>query len=73
MNNVTSLMSDVYSMNSVRASQATKQIVQKTHNISGTTLHEINQQNSLPNFISAKAYSVNISTAALQKSNMQPA
>ncbi|MBF0126083.1 MAG: hypothetical protein HQM02_02630 [Magnetococcales bacterium] len=71
MSTTNSLMSDVSSMNSMRAQHATKQIIQKVQNVSGATMQELNQQNSLPNYMVAKAYSVNISTAALQKSAMQ--
>ncbi|MEO5332902.1 MAG: hypothetical protein H7839_12835 [Magnetococcus sp. YQC-5] len=68
MNVSNSLMSDVSSMNSSRASHATRQIIEKTQNESNATLQAIAKQNSLTNYMTTKAFSVNISPAGMQKS-----
>ncbi len=68
MDAANSLMSGVINMNSIRAQQATKQVVQKVQNDSSAALEAISKQNSIPDHMASKAFSVSISAAGMQKS-----
>ncbi|MBF0270571.1 MAG: hypothetical protein HQL98_00655 [Magnetococcales bacterium] len=67
MNVTSSLMTDISSMNVVRAREASQKIFQKVQNQSAATLQVINQQNSVPSYMASKAYVVSISPLAVQK------
>lgn len=68
MNVSNNLMSGVINMNSIRAQQATKQVIQKVQNDSAAALQEISEKNSISSHMASKAFSVSISAAGVQKS-----
>ncbi|MEO5344985.1 MAG: hypothetical protein H7834_01240 [Magnetococcus sp. YQC-9] len=63
-----SLMSDISSVNQMRAHEAAQRIFKKVQNQSASTLQIINQQNSVPNYMASQAYVVTLSPLAVQKS-----
>lgn len=68
MNVTNSLMTEITSMNLVRAREAAQKVFQKVQNQSSTTLQVINRQNSVPLYMASKAYVVALSPVAMQKS-----
>ncbi|MBF0213651.1 MAG: hypothetical protein HQM00_08810 [Magnetococcales bacterium] len=71
MNVSNSLMTDISSMNLVRARAAAQKVSQKVQNLSSATLQVIGQQNSVPGYMASKAYVVSISPLAVQKGASQ--